>query len=178
VLTTKPHHSHPNFVFHIENEPWVTRFKQRDAICLAKPDRRIAIDIEKPHDGIIYDGLIYFTTVDGHVVIANPQTLQLESVINLNEINQTQKALGWCRGLHVLDRDNVIVGFSRLRPTKLKENLLWLRPYLNPNEDAGKLPTRIVLYNLKKREICWEYNLEELDTSVNELFSIHPVVPQ
>lgn len=176
VLTTKPHQSHPNFVFHVDDDIWVSRFKQRDAICLTRPGLRISIDVEKVHDGIVYDGLIYFTTVDGHVVIANPKTLQLEQVIDLNEINQSKKALGWCRSIHVIDRDHVLVGFSRLRPTKIKENLLWLRPYLNPHEDAGKLPTRIVLYNLKKSEICWEFNLEDVDHSINELFSIHPAV--
>jgi hypothetical protein len=175
VLTTKPHQSHPNYVFQIDNDIWVTRFRQRDAICLTNPERRIAIDIEKVHDGVLYDGLIYFTTVDGHIVIANPKTTQLERVINLNEINRTPKALGWCRGLHIIDRDHVIVGFSRLRPTKIKENLLWLRSYLMPDEDAGKLPTRIALYNLKKSELCWEYNLEDVEENVSEIFSIHAV---
>lgn len=175
VLTTKPHQSHPNYVFQLDDEVWVTRFRQKDAICLTNPERRILIDIEKVHDGVVYDGLIYFTTVDGHIVVANPKTTQLERVINLNEINPTLKALGWCRGLHIIDRDHVVVGFSRLRPTKIKENLLWLRGYLMPEEDAGKLPTRIALYNLKKQELCWEFNLEELEHNMNEIFSIHPV---
>ena len=175
VLTTKPHLSHPNYVFELGDEIWVTRFRQQDAVCLTKPERRIAIDIEKPHDGVIYEGHIYFTTVDGHVVIANSETLEVEQVIDLNEINPSKKALGWCRGIHIVDKDHVVVGFSRLRPTKIKENLLWLKPYLNPKEDAGKLPTRIVLYNLRKRELCWEFNLEDVEHNVSEIFSIHPV---
>lgn len=71
ILTTKPHQSHPNYAFQLENELWVTRFEQRDAICLTDPTLCINIGIEKPHDGISYNKNIYFTTVDGHVVIAN-----------------------------------------------------------------------------------------------------------
>src|SRR5262249_12030981 len=37
VPTTKPHSSHPNHVFELNGEVWVTRFQQRDAICLTKP---------------------------------------------------------------------------------------------------------------------------------------------
>ena len=36
VETTKPHHSHPNFVFELDGQIWVTRFEQRDAICLTR----------------------------------------------------------------------------------------------------------------------------------------------
>jgi hypothetical protein len=41
VETTKPHASHPNHVWHDGEEIWVSRFKQRDAICLTRPGRRI-----------------------------------------------------------------------------------------------------------------------------------------
>ena len=34
VATTKPHLSHPNFVFFLDGEPWVTRFQQCDAVPL------------------------------------------------------------------------------------------------------------------------------------------------
>ncbi len=34
VETTKPHASHPNFVFELNGQVWVTRFRQKDAICL------------------------------------------------------------------------------------------------------------------------------------------------
>ena len=32
VPTTKPHQSHPNYVFFLDGQPWVTRFQQRDAV--------------------------------------------------------------------------------------------------------------------------------------------------
>ncbi|HEY2932974.1 MAG TPA: hypothetical protein VGK99_14615 [Acidobacteriota bacterium] len=71
VPTTKPHMSHPNFVFYIGSELWVTRLMQRDAICLTRPGPRVSIDAEKPHDGVRYRDRIYFTTVDGKIVIAS-----------------------------------------------------------------------------------------------------------
>jgi hypothetical protein len=37
--TTKPHFSHPNYVFDLDGDPWVTRFKHRDAICLEDPSQ-------------------------------------------------------------------------------------------------------------------------------------------
>jgi hypothetical protein len=39
VETTKPHKSHPNHVFGLDGEIWVTRFQQRDAICLTNGAR-------------------------------------------------------------------------------------------------------------------------------------------
>lgn len=179
VLTTKPHLAHPNYVFQIGKDIWVTRFEQRDAICLTQthPQRCIEIGVERPHDGNLYEEYVYFTTVDGHIVVANLNNGQVEQIVDLNEISETNgRILGWCRGLHILDRDHVIVGFSRLRPTKFRENLRWARHRLGLHKSAGNLPTRIALYNLKQHKLCWEQNLEEAEMSV--IFSIHPVGEQ
>ena len=35
--STKPHLAHPNHVFHIGDEPWATRFQQKDAVSLLDP---------------------------------------------------------------------------------------------------------------------------------------------
>src|ERR1035437_595676 len=66
VSSTQPHRSHPNFVFRLGNDVWVTRLWQRDAICLTAPNRRIKIGLERCHDGVLHEGSLYFTTVDGH----------------------------------------------------------------------------------------------------------------
>ncbi|MDQ7862801.1 hypothetical protein RCO48_22535 [Peribacillus frigoritolerans] len=47
VPTTKPHQSHPNFVFQIGKDIWATRCLQEDAICLTKLDQQIKIGGEK-----------------------------------------------------------------------------------------------------------------------------------
>src|SRR5919197_6503165 len=86
VETTKPHLSHPNFVFELNDEVWVTRFTQRDAISLNGSGNRINISLEKPHDGVIFGDHIIFTVVDGKIILANRHTLAVDRVIDLRQI--------------------------------------------------------------------------------------------
>jgi hypothetical protein len=87
IESTKPHRSHPNFVFELDGKIWVTRFGQRDAICLNDSGSRIDIGLQAPHDGLLFGGKIYFTSVDGRVIIADPSTLQVEKNIDLKQID-------------------------------------------------------------------------------------------
>lgn len=149
VPTTKPHLSHPNHVFQLEDEVWVTRFEQRDAICLTHPGRRIDIAVQRPHDGHIVGDSTYFTTVDGHIVVANRRTLKVETVYDLNAMSpQTNQSLGWCRGLALIDKRYLWVGFTRVRPTRFRENLTWLRTA--GSSDELLLPTHLALYDLQR----------------------------
>jgi len=178
IATLKPHHSHPNYVFKIDNDIWVTRFMQKDAICLTDSGKRFAIDVERPHDGIYHDGRVYFTTVDGNIVVVDPIRQSVIAVHDLNEFSDARLshagiALGWCRGLVVLENELIVVGFSRLRPSKLRENWRWARHRFGMKEIAGDLPTRLALYDLRNGRLCWERNLE--DNGLNAIFSIHPV---
>ena len=168
--TTKPHISHPNYVFDLNGENWVTRFEQRDAICLDDRSRSIAIDIQGPHDGVCFDGRVYFTTVDGHVVIADARTLERLAVYDLNEIEGVDYSLGWCRGLLVIDERRVMVGYSRIRPTRIRENIRWVRHKLGM-QTSGLRPSRIAIYDLYAGILEWEYALE--DAGLNAIFSIH-----
>jgi len=169
VETTKPHHSHPNFVFQIENEIWVTRFDQKDAVCLTHPGQRIEIGVQKPHDGHVIGDRIYFTTVDGNIVVVEKNTLRTVEAVDLKTIDNPERALlGWCRGLLVLDESRVWVGFTRVRKTKFKENLNWVRHAFK----AGEKPTHIALYDLSAQKCLDEVNLEKV--GVNVVFSIFP----
>ncbi len=94
VETTKPHVSHPNFVFELDGQPWITRCHQRDAICL-DGSKRIAIPSQFPHDGMIRGRRIYFTSVDGKVVIVNSKTLNVERTVDLQQIEGQESLLGW-----------------------------------------------------------------------------------
>ncbi len=172
VPTTKPHASHPNFVFEADGEIWVTRFEQQDAACLTDPRRVIPIGVERPHDGIVLGSRVYFTTVDGHVVIADLAGDRVERVVDLNAIAGSPLALGWCRGLAVLDGGRrLVVGFSRLRPTRLRENVRWVKHRLGLRATPGNLPSRIACFDLEAGRLLWEENLEQHGLSV--LFSIH-----
>ncbi|MFY9720441.1 MAG: hypothetical protein WAK16_12450 [Candidatus Cybelea sp.] len=162
VLTTKPHASHPNFTFFIGDELWVTRCMQQDAVSLTKAGRRIDVGFYC-HDGEMHEGKIYFTTVTGTVVIVDAETLQTEGVVNLNEIDNPGKAnLGWCRGLARLDERHLWVGFTRIRETRFKENVRWVKRLIKGEEK----PTHIALYDVVARKRLLEIDLEPFDMHV------------
>lgn len=156
VPTTKPHRSHPNHVFQIGEEIFVTRLQQRDAISLSEPGRRIDIAVQRPHDGYPDGDSIWFTTVDGHVVIADQKNLQVKKAVDLTRINGSEdQVLGWCRGLLPLDERYVWVGFTYVRPTKFKENLAWIKSGM-----VKRKPSHMALYDLERETCLQEVPLE------------------
>jgi hypothetical protein len=174
VPTTKPHRSHPNHVFELGEEVWVTRSMQRDAICLTTPGPRIDIAVQTPHDGYVFGERIYFTTVDGHIVIANRRTLQVEEIIDLNQMGggQPGQTLGWCRGVLPLDERWLWVGFTRVRPTKFVENVAWIR---HGNSHRHR-PSHVALYDLE-RKTC-EHEIELEPHGIGIIFSLLPIPAQ
>jgi hypothetical protein len=169
VPTTKPHLSHPNFVFTHQGEIWTTRFKQRDAVCLTRQMEAIRIDIEGPHDGVVHGDAIYFTTVDGHIIEVDAATLKVRRAIDLNAVEGTGEPLGWCRGLFVTN-EVVWVGFSRLRPTRFRRNVSWLKHGFQLHGHYNIRPTRLAGYSLQGDRLLDEINLEPHDFSA--VFSI------
>lgn len=165
-VSTKPHRAHPNYVFYVGDEIWATRFQQKDAICLTDPARRIEIGGEHIHDGVLHDGLLYFTRVDGKIVIANPATLRVEEQIDLAELSEESTQLGWCRGL-LFDQGRLWVGFTRIRPTKFREAVSWVRLGFQ-----RVLPSHIACYDLGARQLLAEIDLEQ--HGLNAVFSIFP----
>jgi hypothetical protein len=153
IPTTKPHRAHANHIFQLGDEIFATRFHQRDAISLQDPTRKIEIGIQRPHDGFLFNDSLYFSTVDGHVVIVNPRTLKVERIHDLQKMSGGE-TLGWCRGLLPLDERFVWVGFTRVRPTKFRENLSWIR---HPRRTHR--PSHIALYDLQSG-----FCLEEIET--------------
>jgi hypothetical protein len=164
-VSTKPHRAHPNFVTMIGDDIWVTRFEKRDALCLTDR-RRIDIGIERVHDGIVHHGRMYFTTVNGHIVIANPDTQCVERVIDLTGMAEQHTLVGWCRSL-MLDEERVWVGFSRIRPTRFRETLSWIRTGFSKS-----LPTHIACFDLHRRRQLALIDLEQ--HGLNAVFGIYP----
>ena len=167
VHSTKPHEAHPNFVFEIKGEVWATRFQQKDAVCMSDFSKRIDIGVERVHDGDVIGNRVYFTAVDGKIVVADTESLSVVEVIDLNEMEQVGCPLGWCRGLAIVD-DIAYVGFSRIRETPIKENLLWMVGW------AGRpriMPTRIAAYDLRHRK-----KLDEFVLGGRGLDSIYSVI--
>ncbi len=172
----KPHAIHPNYLFKLngaedgstgpESEVWVTRFETRDAVSLHRPDRHIRIGRERCHDGVVHDGRIFFTTVDGCVVEVDAGSLSIRAEHKLGARN-ADTLLGWCRGLTFLGDDLAAVGFSRIRHTRFRQTLSFVRNGLTRSE-----PTRVALYDTRTWDLVDERDLEP--AGCNAVFSILP----
>lgn len=166
VPTTKPHRSHPNYVFFLEGRPWVTRFEQRDAVAV-DPSRNgaFSVGIQGIHDGHVIGDRLVFTTVDGHVVTFDLRTGEKRAL----DLNDGEQPLGWCRGLLAdAGASQAWVGFSRIRHTRLRQNLSWVR---HGFRETPRLPTRISLYGLERGDLRRQIDLEP--ANLNAVFSIH-----
>src|SRR6516164_6290807 len=170
VESTKPHQSHPNFVFQLGDELWVTRLHQRDAVCLTDSGKRIDIALESPHDGVVRGKKIYFTLVDGRVALANADTLTIDRIFDFKEMDDPDALLGWCRGVLPVDDHRVWVGFSRVRKTRFYENVLWVKRVFR--EGMMEKPTHISLYDVGHNRCVQEFNLEPY--GLNTIYSIFP----
>ena len=174
VDSTKPHRSHPNFAFELDGNIWATRFYQRDAVCLSDPSKRIDIGVQAPHDGLVRNGSIHFTTVDGHIVIVSRHSLLVEKIIDLKTINGGSSLLGWCRGLLPLDDQRFWIGFTRVRKTKFRENLLWARSIFR--DGMQEKPSHLALYDTNRLECIQEFDVEA--HGLNVIFSVFPAVTE
>jgi len=171
VVSTKPHHSHPNQVFFLDDEIWTTRCDQRDIWCLSHDRPAIPISDKYIHDGVRRGNRLYFTAVSGEVVIVDAKKRAVVERFDLNAI-AGGPPVGWCRGIEILDDDRVVVGFSRLRPTKWEQNIKWVKHQLG-GDGHGLRPTRLAMFDLRKKELCWEIDLEPI--GMNVVFSVHLV---
>lgn len=176
VESTKPHDAHPNGVFQLGDEIWVTRLSHKDAICLTNPGKRINIEVQRPHDGLVCGDRIYFTTVDGRVVIANRHTLRVDRIVDLNEIHrvddQEKVLLGWCRGILPVGENKTWVGFTRVRKTKFTENVLWIK---HGFKDKSSQPAHIALYDIDGGKCLQEIEIERF--GMNVIFGIYSAGP-
>jgi len=174
VPTTKPHKSHPNYVFFLDGQPWVTRFQQRDAVPLdGLNGGRQPFDVGNAgtHDGHVERGQLHFTTVDGCVVRFDLESGQ-KTAFDLNTMAppDDDRPLGWCRGVLPLETQ-AWVGFSRIRYTTLRRNLSWLRHGFRETDHHRHHPTRIALYDLDRAVLLDQVDLEPV--GLGAVFSIH-----
>lgn len=176
VPTTKPHHSHPNHLFFLDGRPWVTRFEQRDAVPVdgtANGHSSFPVSIEGIHDGHVRDGRLWFTTVNGCVINFDLRTGK-KSTFDLNGVHEgDDRPLGWCRGLLPWGNQQAWVGFTRIRYTRLRKNLSWIRHGFRETEHHNQHPTRIALYDLKRKDLLQKIDLEP--AGLGAVFSIHSV---
>lgn len=173
VETTKPHASHPNHVFELDGEVWVTRFHQQDAISLNGSGGRIEIGDERAHDGLVRGQRIYFTGVDGKIVIVNRRTLKVDEIIDLRTIQDSNREVlpAWCRGIYPEDEQRIWVGFTRIRKTQFQENLRWVKTILHKGTLAKR--THIALFDIINKRCLQEIELEPY--GMNAVYGIFPV---
>jgi hypothetical protein len=127
-FTTKPRECHINYVFFYDGDMWLTRLLQKDAVCVSDPTDVISLNVGNPHDGIVVDDKIYFTTTNGHLLTVDGPKRQVIRDIDLNLIKRPWKGtqIGWCRGLMIKD-GAAYVAYSQLRKTKFIEFARWVR---------------------------------------------------
>lgn len=171
VHSTRPHHTHPNYVFKLENDYWVTRCKQEDALNLR--DQSQVMDVGQQgrisiHDGIWWNGKLVFTRVDGFVVICDPET---RTVLDKHDPfeNERNRPLGWSRGLFI-ENDIFYIGYSKLRKTKLKSKLKYLTKG-NFKFTTGN-NSLIVAYDMKNQQVLRIYESE--DKVIDAIYGILP----
>ena len=170
VSTTKPHMSHPNFVYRHHGERWVSRFEQRDTRRIDGTQVSLRLADDPVHDGVVVGDDVWFTVVSGQVVVTRPAEQRVLARYDLNAMApRSSRPLGWCRGIHVTP-EHTLLGFSRLRPTQLKQNLSWLRRPLG--KQLEPLPTRVCAYDLQGGKKLESWTLESL--GISSIFSILP----
>ena len=173
VPTTKPHAAHPNYVFEADGQVWITRFEQRDAICLADRERRVPLADDPVHDGVHDGHHTWFTVVSGQVVQVDTRAGSVVQRFDLTGMDWDKgRPMGWCRGIH-READRTLLAFSRLRPTTLKQNLAWLRKPLGKAPEAA--PTRVAAYDLEAGRLLQTWPLE--DAGISSIFSVLPATP-
>lgn len=172
VASTKPHVTHPNNVFQTGDATWALRLNYKDAVCLEDPTRTLAIDVQRPHDGLVRGDEVWFTTVDGHLVAVSHET-GARRATRITSRRVISGSLGWCRGLWMSDAaDMALTGFSQLRHTTDLSKVSWVESAVGRLKNELRLPTRVALVDVADGVTLRDYDLEP---ELAAVFSIHPV---
>lgn len=160
--STRPHDCHPNHVFWLDGLPWVTRCTQEDAVRLGDVSQRWDVSRSRRpisvHDGVPYEGRVYFTSVDGCLIAVDPKHPEDAELIDLSALKGFGGLRGWCRGLHLQD-GLAYVGFSRLRRTRKMERLHWVGKLLR----NGQLQdSSVLVVDLARRQIVADHRFTDL----------------
>jgi hypothetical protein len=144
--------AHPNHLFRVDGALWVTRGILGDAVRLGsdpRPDRcqRWVVAEGTVHDGVVAPDGVWFTAVDGRLLRVDPENGRVSRTVDLRAADDGPEPLGWCRGLVLVD-GVAFVGFTRLRATRWRERLAWVRGGLRGRAVATRRPTRVDAFEL------------------------------
>jgi len=169
IPDTKPHLCHPNHVFLLGGELWVTRLRTQDAICIGLPDRRILFPEGMPHDGSLIGEDHVFTTVNGHLIKIDPAGDRAQRSWRLADFDPDFDEMGWCRGVCAdpENPDGVYVAFSMVRRPRWREIGYRIKHLHNAP------PSRLCRFDLRERRLvdCWQVG----ENNGHVLFQIQPL---
>ncbi|MBN2732556.1 MAG: hypothetical protein JXR26_09020 [Balneolaceae bacterium] len=171
IYSTRPHDSHPNFVFRLDGKYWVTRCKQEDAICLEDINNRIDISQGanvSVHDGLWWNDKIIFTRVDGFLVFCDPISKKVIETVDIFALKRN-RLRGWCRGLWV-DGETFYIGFSKLRTTKSTNKLKFLMNSSFINSTNSK--ASVVAFDMNNKTVNNIYQVP--DCMIDSIYGILP----
>ncbi|MFK7931453.1 MAG: hypothetical protein AB8H79_24960 [Myxococcota bacterium] len=134
----KPHSVHPNYAFVENGKRWVTSLAQGCCVGLDH-EGRLELGSAHPHDGVLREGLRWFTLTSGRVLGLDPATGQVERDLDVAALESESGAFGWCRGVEVVG-DRLWVGITCLRGSPWRETAR--RVVRGPRQ-----PTRVVELN-------------------------------
>jgi len=162
IEDTKPHLVHANHLWVRNGELWVTELKARRAVRLTGDPGQINFETGMPHDGRQVGDRLAFTTVNGTVVLVDPDTLDVVARHDLQEMTPGVRTLGWCRGVCADWRhpSRFFVAFSMVRRSPWREYGFWI------NNGHKKVPSRIDLYDVESREMVERYVMTERQSLV------------
>ncbi|MCB9682851.1 MAG: hypothetical protein H6733_15395 [Alphaproteobacteria bacterium] len=149
---TKPHHAHPNRIVVLGDDLWVTCLVTQTCRCLTSDHPPLAFPEGPPHDGVLLDGLVWFTTVTGHLIAVDPTTRDRVRTLDLGALTASRRMPGWCRGIAGHD-GQLYVGMTMLRSPTHRELLRWVVK----GEAGRKLPTRVLQVDPSRGRIVAEH---------------------
>ncbi|MDP2528136.1 MAG: hypothetical protein Q8W51_00165 [Candidatus Palauibacterales bacterium] len=125
----RPHHVHPNHVLPFRDELWVTCFHPCALVCVEGRRRGAIVPLATcgVHDGHVEGSTAWCTAVEGRIVAVDLERLEVRAEHDLLAFGGVEAKVGWFRGVQPLGDGTFLVGVSRLRRTRLHENLVWLR---------------------------------------------------
>lgn len=160
--------AHPSYVFVHRGATWVVRGASGDVAPLGGGAPTPVADVVI-HDGVPTAEGVWLTAVDGRLILVEPGE-GVRRTIRLDD--GSGEPLGWVRGLWV-DGDRAFVGATRLRATRWRRNLAWLRGTVRGTTTVGRRPTRVLEVSLADGRVRSEIPTEDL--GLHAIFGLCPL---
>ena len=128
-VATKPHKSHPNYVFYVGDEPWATRFQQRDAISpgrIAEPPHRGRPGEDARRRRRRRPRLLHHRRRQDRGGRHRAALKVERGASTSTRCTRTRRCSAGAAACTSTADGTAWVGFSRIRPTKIRENVGWV----------------------------------------------------